>query len=195
MDPNRRRRTRKLEHEAGTATPDPELAKLTDAELVREYQRETSGEAEAERQRAATEKADPWLGYLKNMTDEELLREYEQALAAENAAQAELARRRPTQPEPPAPVIAAPPVEPHPIALESASEDTTTRQVEAAMAETDPRTRWRMEQALAMAEAVRVAKEDGERQARSAHEQGREHPGERIGAGELVDMLHKEREP
>ena len=55
------------------------------------------------------------------------------------------------------------------------------------------RARWRIGQAQAMAEAVRVAKIDGERQARRAHELGRAHPGERLGAGELVDMLLRER--
>ena len=64
--------------------------------------------------------------------------------------------------------------------------------VEAIMNEKDPKKRWQMEQALMMAEAVRIAKEDGERQARRAHELGLAHPGERIGAGELVDILHRE---
>lgn len=55
------------------------------------------------------------------------------------------------------------------------------------------REQWDRLQAEAMNEAVRVAKEDGERQARRAHELGRAHPGERIGAGELVDLLLRER--
>lgn len=65
--------------------------------------------------------------------------------------------------------------------------------VEAVIAEPDSRKRWELEQALGMAELVRVAKEDGEAQARRAHELGRAHPGERLGAGELVDLLLRER--
>lgn len=71
--------------------------------------------------------------------------------------------------------------------------DDERERVEAVMAETDPRAAWQMEQVLAMAEAVRVAQEDGERQARRAHALGRAHPGEQVGAGELVDLLLRER--
>lgn len=66
--------------------------------------------------------------------------------------------------------------------------------VAAIVAEPDRRKRWEMEQALAIAEMVRLAKEDGERQAREAHELGRRYPGERIGAGELVDILMRQRD-
>ena len=65
--------------------------------------------------------------------------------------------------------------------------------VAAVLAETDPRKRREMETALAMAEAVRVATEDGAREARLDHERGRRHPGERLGAGELVELLLRER--
>ena len=61
--------------------------------------------------------------------------------------------------------------------------------VQALAAETDPKKRWELEQKIAMAEAVRLATEDGKRQAERDYELARRHPGERLGAGELVDLL------
>jgi hypothetical protein len=66
--------------------------------------------------------------------------------------------------------------------------------VERIMSEPDPKKRWQMEQALAMDEAVRVAKIEGERQARMDRELGLGAPSERIGAGEFVDILQQDKQ-
>ena len=54
------------------------------------------------------------------------------------------------------------------------------------------RARWRIGQAEAMAEAVRVAKQDGERRARRCHELGMRAPSETIGPSELLRMLGRD---
>jgi hypothetical protein len=217
MDPNRKRRAHRL---LGTDRPDPELAKLSDEQLLAEYERVRSGEAQAERERAERESADPFFAYLHDLSDEELIAEYAAAqtalvaqLGAKTDAQlramlyaargepiaplieAEIERRRP---KPEADVtlgyIAEPPVEPHAVVLQepTAAELRQIETVARIVAEEDPRERWRLEQAAAMAEAVRLATEDGERQARRAHELGLAHPGERVGAGELLDILRRD---
>lgn len=53
----------------------------------------------------------------------------------------------------------------------------------------DSRRAWRRGQAEAMNELVRIATEDGEREARRAHEQGRRARSETLGAGEFLDSL------
>lgn len=74
----------------------------------------------------------------------------------------------------------------------SGIDDGKVAAVAAVLAEKDPRKRRQMETALAMAEAVRLAKVEGEAQARRAHEQGRAHPGQCIGPTELLRMLGRD---
>jgi len=143
MDANRKRRAKRL----GTGAPDPDLQAMSDEQLLREYEREVSGEtfAEAERARRERDRANPLFGYLVDLPDDALIDEYERAMAALVAelpamtdvqlralrarAPAALAavieteqeRRRP-KPHP-APVmepvaIAAPPIEPHAVVLQ-----------------------------------------------------------------------------
>ena len=68
-------------------------------------------------------------------------------------------------------------------------------QVAAVLVEQDPRKRWQMEQHLAIKEMIRVAKVEGEAQARRDWELGRRTPSETMGVGEFVDLLlqHKQR--
>ncbi len=103
----------------GTTTPpDPALAKLSDEELLREYQRELSGEAERERERERARSSDPLFAYLHDLSDEELLAEH---AAAQSALAAERERRRPKTepiPTPRTTVVAEPPLEPHAIDLQ-----------------------------------------------------------------------------
>jgi len=65
--------------------------------------------------------------------------------------------------------------------------------VAAVLAETDPRKRREMETALAMAELVRMAKADGEAQARRDHALWKRTPSQSIGCGELLDILRRDR--
>jgi hypothetical protein len=196
VDPNRKRRRRKLAVKLGAGTPDllldAEVRGMSDEELLREADREVSGEAEAERQRAATEKADPVTGYLKHLTDDALLEEY-------RAAQAELEGRGlrvvasggpgevnivPIEPMRPSAafVEAAPPVEPHPVEL--AEPKPATPKVE----ET-PRQKWEREQHEKITAAIAEAAADGELIARLAHEQGKRARSETMGPSEFLDAL------
>ncbi len=81
MDPNRKRRARRMATELGTGAPDPALTKLTDAELERAYEAATR-DAEAARQAEAI--ADPrvreLVRALRGMSDEELLACYHREL-------------------------------------------------------------------------------------------------------------------
>jgi hypothetical protein len=194
--------------ELGADKPDPELAQLSDEALLQEAEREASGVAERERARELARR-DPLCGYLVDLSDEELLAAFEAArmrrvhelramsdkqLGALRAAdaldgvlvQAERERRRPPPPEPPAPVVVAapePPVEPHLVTL---PEPQPAAPLETA------REKWDREQHERMAALVAAELADGERKARRAHELGLAHPGERLGAGELLDLLRRD---
>ncbi len=143
MDPNRKRRARKLGTELGATDPEfPELLKLGDAELLESYERESSGEAQREREREQAARG-PFDYVPDPNTDEQVIADYH-ASSAEYAAHllkmtdaefaahrrrngstfglakliaAELERRTPK----PTPVVVPAPevVEPHPIALET----------------------------------------------------------------------------
>jgi len=138
---DKKRRAGKLEREAGTARPDSALAKLTDEEVLAEYDRAWE---------AATAPAPPperGPGF-EDVGDDALIAQFEAAMAAlvaelraktdaalgrmlraqrgegpiAAAIKAEQERRRPTPPETvesvEAVVIAAPPIEPHAVELQ-----------------------------------------------------------------------------
>ncbi len=140
---DKKRRARKLATELGSGKSDPELAKLGDEELLESYERELSGEAQRERERAERERVDPFFGYLRDpdFTDDKLLAMWDEiaaAVAAELPAMTDAqfraarkrvgdvpllgmlytreAERRWPKPIPPEPVAEV--VEPHPVLLE-----------------------------------------------------------------------------
>src|SRR6266566_4399237 len=113
MDANRKRRARRL----GVDEPDADLAKLSDAQLLRLFAREHSGEAALERARAARERVNPLFAHLDDLPDGELLAEHARAkaeVAAEAAALApELEAAKPGV-APEAELLPVPPIEPWP---------------------------------------------------------------------------------
>jgi hypothetical protein len=202
VDPNRKRRRRKLAQKLGTGTPDPlldaEMRGLSDEQLLHEYERETNGEAEAERQRAATEQADPLTGYLKHLSDDELVAAYEQSVAelAERGVRVQLSgvpgevNFVPIEPAPmePEPVRdAAPPVEPHPVALEEPTPPEPPKPPETA------RQKWEREQHEQIMAAIKEAEAEGEVLARLDHERGKRAPSETMGPSGLLDALGHQR--
>ena len=115
---DKRRRLDKL----GAGRLDPELARLTDAQLLRLFAREHSGEAALERARTERRRVNPLFAHMDDLTDVELLAEYEAAVAEVQALEAE-GRARTATPEPgaaPEPeLLPVPPIEPNPIALQA----------------------------------------------------------------------------
>jgi len=188
-DPNRKRRRRKAAAELGTdPVLDAEVRAMSDAELLREHAREASGEAAAERERAAVITANPLTGYLHNLSDDELLAEYAQATAEVSAQEAEIERRRPkpVEPTPEPVVIAAPPVEPHPVELAEPVAATESAP------KLTPRQEWEREQHEQIMAAIEEAEGDGDLVARLAHEQGKRARSETMGPSELLDALGHE---
>jgi len=143
----------------GTDEPEVDLTTLSDEDLLREYAREASGEAEVARERASAESADPVFGYLQGLSDDALLAEYHEATAAVAAQEAEAERRRPKPVLLPVPV-AEPPVEPHPVELVEPTPTVATPTLTA-------RQEWDAKQARMMREDVDEATADGELEARA----------------------------
>src|SRR5438034_11596629 len=106
--------------ELGTAKADPELARLSDDELQREYDAAVAAaEAAAATEAIADPRVRELVRGLRQMSDEELLAFHAEAVAELAAQEAELARRRPP-PEPTPvmePLVMEPPIEPHAVEL------------------------------------------------------------------------------